>query len=134
MGSVRLQSRAAVAAHRRRARGRQMAERARCWKRTVSAGGCVMCRTGPVDAAVRAAYGAQLAEVQAHHVIPRSDLKRMGLHDYLWDERNGIGLCAYHHHRHTVWRERMPRELVPAAAYEFAEELGIGWLLDREYR
>lgn len=92
-----------------------------------------MCRAFPVPTAIRAAYALDLRRIQAHHILPQHKLKQHNQHDHLWDERNGLGLCAYHHPRHTNWRQRVPRELIPAAAYEFAEEVKLAWLLDLEY-
>lgn len=44
-----------------------------------------------------------------------------------------MGLCAYHHARHENWTQRVPYELLPGDALEFAEELDLLWLLEREY-
>lgn len=74
-----------------------------------------------------------LRTIQGHHIIEQQQLKKHHLREYLWDERNGMGLCAYHHQRHTHFIERVPWELLPPAAFEFAEEVGLPWLLD-QYR
>lgn len=71
--------------------------------------------------------------VQAHHAIPKDKLKRRGLHDHLWDKRNGLCLCVYHHERHHNFTERVPRSLV-GHVEGFANEHGLLWLLDWEYR
>lgn len=71
--------------------------------------------------------------LEAHHVITQQQLRRHGYGDKLWDPRNGMALCTFHHTRHTLARERIPFELIPPAAVEFATELGLDWLLDRYY-
>jgi hypothetical protein len=75
--------------------------------------------------------------MEAHHVLPKSKLKDLGItaHEDLYDERNGVGLCEYHHARHTNYAPggRMPRELVPESVYDFAAEHTIEFLIDAEY-
>ncbi len=71
--------------------------------------------------------------IDGHHVIPQRHLKRAGLEEHLWDERNGLALCRWHHFQHENHRERLPRELIPDEAHDFALELGLDWLIDREY-
>ena len=91
-----------------------------------------MCRAYPVeDPQIRVAHAVDLRTIQGHHIIEQQHLKRHGKREHLWDPRNGMGLCAYHHARHTHWRQRVPRELLPPAVYDFADEIGLPWLLDQ---
>ena len=74
---------------------------------------CLMCVAYPVDAETRAARPTAFDWLQAAHVIAKRDL--MG--DDKADARNGIVLCCFHHARHDHHVERVPRELLPAAAF-----------------
>lgn len=104
----------------------------RLWRSKVTAGGCVMCAAFPMSAGeVRERWG-DLAAIEAHHIVPQQDLKRWGLHARLWDPRNGIALCRLHHARHELAYQRVPRALLPAAAFEFAAEIGAEFVLDDE--
>lgn len=128
-------SRGRVKAHVRRQVKVAQRERERYWKMTVTKGGCVMCRHAPVDAETRRVFAYALRRIEGHHLLPKSMLKRLGhdSHAVLFDERNGCGLCEYHHARHTNYRERVPRDLLPESVYDFAEEHRIGFMLDAEY-
>lgn len=116
-------------------------EAERYWKMTVTRGGCVMCAANPPSKELRHDRWADLACIDGHHIIGKQDLRHEGLLDeHEWDERNGVGLCRYHHARHEHWKERCPRELLPVIVFEFATELDaprsdehFGALLDREY-
>lgn len=105
------------------------------WRLMIVGGGCAMCRHDPpAEWALRTRH-ADLARLEAHHVIPKSKLKQEGFRDFriIWDERNGLCLCVFHHGRHTDWVQRVPREILPDGILEFVDELNLGWLLDREY-
>lgn len=102
----------------------------RFWRQMVTKGGCVMCKAFPVDGRTRSERGADLTVIDGHHVVAKQDLKRWGLHARLWDIRNGIALCRYHHARHEAAMQRVPRELLPAVAWEFAEEINAEFVLD----
>lgn len=71
--------------------------------------------------------------VQGHHVIYAQHLKREGLRGFLWDLRNQLSLCAVCHARHHQAVARVPRDLLTVNNHEFAAELGLSWLLRREY-
>ncbi len=71
--------------------------------------------------------------IQAAHVISKQALKRRGLQAFLWDVRNGVAACYQHHRRSDSGHARFPREMLPAAAEEFARELDLDWWLDRFY-
>ena len=90
---------------------------------------CLMCTAYPVGAESRAARPTDFEWLQAAHVIA----KRALMGDDKADPRNGIVLCCFHHVRHDHHVERVPRELLPAAAFAFVAESGLDWLLDREY-
>jgi len=57
-----------------------------------------------------------------HHVIP-------GLHDRVYDERNGIVVRADVHMNHEAASRRIPGERLPYRTREFAAELGL-WAVD----
>jgi 5-methylcytosine-specific restriction endonuclease McrA len=71
--------------------------------------------------------------VEAHHVIGKSQLKRLGHHHLLWDERNAMPLCRRCHERHETATDRIPRTLLTEANRDFASDLGLEWMLDRYY-
>lgn len=102
----------------------------RVWHARVKAGGCVMCAAYPMSAADVRERWSELAAIEAHHIVPKQDLKRWGLHARLWDPRNGIALCRLHHARHELAYQRVPRRLLPPAAWQFAAEIGAEFVLD----
>jgi hypothetical protein len=74
-----------------------------------------------------------LGPLQAHHVITQQQLRKRGLIHLRWDVRNGMALCERAHSRHTTAVERIPYSLLSPENIAFAEENGLGWLLDRYY-
>jgi hypothetical protein len=106
----------------------------RYFREQVTAGGCVMCADCPPTREVRAAFGPDLRWIQAHHIISKNFLKRMGLAAHLWDVRNGLGLCAYHHERHERQHESVPFRLLQPTVFEFADEIGLRHHLDTDRR
>lgn len=132
---------AAVRLHNHKQKKLREAERRRYWKQTACREGCVMCnalrRGSPaiqeIPDLVRRDRMVELREIQGHHILPKNALKRRNLEEHLWDERNGVGLCEYHHGRHTNYVERMPRDLLPPVVYDFAAEIGVDYLIDYEY-
>lgn len=98
-----------------------------------------MCAAFPPSPEERYDFGPEIGCRQAHHILPKSTLRdlarRLGfeLAAALTDIRNGLCLCAYHHGRHTSFAARVPRALLPDGVHDFAAELNIEWLLDREY-
>lgn len=123
---------AAIRQHRRKQRRARNIEREHYWKLIVTRGGCVMCKPRPplVDSTLLP----DLRAIEGHHIITQQHLRNLGFeHADIWDERNGIALCAYHHHRHHRHKERLPRRLLPDGIFEFAATHRIEWLLDREY-
>jgi HNH endonuclease len=105
----------------------------RYWKAAVCRGGCVMCRAFPVPRELRDDRAADFRVIEGHHVLAQRHLQREGLASRLWDTRNGMALCRYHHGRHERWMQRVPYELVPDDALEFADELGLLHVIDRDY-
>jgi hypothetical protein len=94
--------------------------------------------------------------VDAHHLIPKQVLKREAgapipgmlrlavapecapgeeafreLDAALMDPRNGVLVRRYHHDALEARRIVVPKRLWPVDALEFAEELGLGWWVDK---
>lgn len=75
----------------------------------------------------------------AHHVIAAKTLKKLGLHEHLWDPRNGIPLgsirggACHCHESHENRMHPIPLSKLPPAALEFAREHGLEWRLERLY-
>lgn len=92
-----------------------------------------MCRAFPVDEKTRALRKFQLSNLQAHHVLARRHLKREKKSHLDWNVDNGLCLCEYHHFRHEHAIQRVPFDLLPQEAVEFAEYVGLPWTLEREY-
>ncbi len=109
-----------------RGRKRSVAERTQMehWHRIVTADQCVMCQAIPVGQEVFVARRADVLRREGHHILAKRLLIAAGLEHLLWDPRNGMSLCRLHHHRHESWFQRVPRRLVPATAFDFAEEAG----------
>lgn len=104
---------------------------ARAWNAQARREGCVLCAHEPPDDEVRRTRGWDLATPAGHHVVPRQDLKRWGLHRLLWDVRNMLPLCRYHHDRHEYTPgARVPRALLLPRNFEFADEIGARFVLE----
>lgn len=97
----------------------------------VTAHGCVMCKAFPPT--IDLSREPETRYVQAHHVLTQQRLRNAGLDAHLWDPRNGIALCEYHHARHHNFTERVTRDMV-AGTEGFATEHGLMWMLDWDYR
>ena len=89
-----------------------------------------------------AVCGYEGPHLEAHHVIEQGRLRRAyaeEIHDeLLWNPDNGLLLCAEPapnrcHNRHTLAVKRIPRSCLRAANEDFAERIGMGWVLDRFY-
>lgn len=92
------------------------------WRRDL--GGCAVC----------AAEGGECrGPVQGHHAVSRQVLREHGLIAAMSDIRNRVPVCEHRHEQHTTGYRPIPRELLPASVFEFAEEVGLGWWLDRHY-
>ena len=77
--------------------------------------------------------------VQGHHVLSQQVLRRHARrfgYDVLvllWDPRNGIPVCEPDHAAHTSAKRRIPLDVIPASAFEFADEIGLRWQVERDY-
>lgn len=77
--------------------------------------------------------------LEAHHCISKSFLRREGFPaEVLYDPRNSLALCCEPapnrcHSRHELAVRRIPRSVLPAEAFDFAEDCGLIWRLDRDY-
>jgi len=71
--------------------------------------------------------------IDGHHAVPRGSLVRHGKSEYVMDKRNRVPLCRFHHEQHHSRTVPLRRDLLPASVFEFAEEVELGWLLDRIY-
>lgn len=115
-------SRAPIVARRRAVRSIEEREASEAWKAAV--GPCQVC---PAEGGVCSGV------VQGHHAITQQTLKNRGLHAWLWDTRNKVDVCTHRHEQITSAHKPLPRRLLPAAVFEFADELGLGWFLDKHY-
>lgn len=108
-------------------RPEQLRERRLYWKRTTCRNPCAMC--GETDG----------TKLQGHHVISQQHLRRearaRGIDEdvLLWDERVGMSLCETCHNRHESRFAPVPYEKLTEAHLEFAEEMGLVWLLENCY-
>jgi 5-methylcytosine-specific restriction endonuclease McrA len=77
--------------------------------------------------------------VQGHHVVSQQAIKKVARRfgydvlALLWDPRNGIPVCERCHSAHTGAKKRIPLAVIPASAFEFADELGLRWQIERDY-
>jgi hypothetical protein len=80
--------------------------------------------------------------VQEHHVIPQQELKRTVKWSWLAqkypkvsavtaDPRNKVGVCWEDHQLLENKRIYLARDQLPDGIDGFAEELGLGWWLDK---
>lgn len=73
----------------------------------------------------------------AHHVCSKQALRRALPAEVfavaVMDPRNGLPLCEWCHGQHHAALPRLGRDVLRWCHREFAVELGLGWLLDREY-
>lgn len=71
----------------------------------------------------------------AHHPLDKSELRKRGHFDRVWDSRNSIGVLARVHERHTTGARRITRDKLPPRVWEFARELdereGTQWATAR---
>jgi hypothetical protein len=68
----------------------------------------------------------------AHHPLPKGELRARGLHAHVYDARNGVFVQEWVHVAHEFGAgdaARIPREALPAAVWRFCAEmdkLGVG--------
>lgn len=78
-------------------------------------------------------------KLEAHHVVPKQKLKQVisarGLSRLLlWDKRWRLLVCGYPcHSNHTTAFKRIPRVVLPESALLLAKELGLTYVVEREY-
>jgi hypothetical protein len=106
----------------RRSRRRRVEVVSTIWRRDL--GACAVC---PVEGGVCS------GPVQGHHCVDVAKLRSLGLISSLMDLRNRLPVCEHRHEQHTTRYKPIPRELLPGAVFEFADELGLGWWLDKHY-
>lgn len=92
------------------------------WRRDL--GACIVC---PAEGGVCA------GPVQGHHAVGKQTLRRNGFAAFLDDVRNRVPTCEHRHEQHTTGYRLIPRAVLPASVFEFADELGLGWWLDKHY-
>ena len=82
------------------------------------------------------------SNIEAHHVISKQSIKREAKamewgenrrERALWDSRNGLAVCQGCHAAHETASARIPRQLLPKSAIEFAVELDLVWEIERWY-
>lgn len=124
------------AAERKRERARRRAAAVAAARRAPRAEWDILTKTSPC-----AVCGSRMA-VTGHHVLPLRMLKANSVSPDLWyDPRNHLPLCMEPspercHQRHENYISRVPRELVlekAPGAIDFADEVGLLHLFDREY-
>lgn len=72
-------------------------------------------------------------DVDPHHVVYAQTLRAHGLREFLGDHRNRLSLVRDVHLNHHSGVAPIPREILPAAVFEFAAEVGLTWWLDKHY-
>lgn len=71
----------------------------------------------------RVARNADDARFDAHHPLPKRELRARGLYAHVFDERNGMWVDKIAHANHENASPRFPRDTVPESAWEFAAEM-----------
>lgn len=71
--------------------------------------------------------------LEVHHLIPKRLLKTEGHANRLWDTANAMVLCRLCHARHENAFARIPAGRIPHEGWQFAQELGLDWYLERIY-
>jgi hypothetical protein len=102
----------------------------RLWAQHFARLPCVVCEDCPVDPQTARERRADLARVEGMHLVSKDRLISWGLRHLKWDLRNGLPGCRYHHFRHDDAVQRIPRRLLPAEAFEFADEINARWVLE----
>lgn len=102
------------------------------WHQAVTRLPCLMCRAFPPTEKQRELFRAEIKRREGHHVVGKRHLKREGV-GRIWDRDNGVCLCSFHHGRHERGIQRVPLSLLPQHCLDFAEEVGLMHVLEREY-
>lgn len=69
------------------------------------------------------AYGLDDPSFDAHHPLPKRELRARGLFAFVWDPRNAVWLAELAHGRQEAAFVRVAGELLPAPVWEFCAEL-----------
>jgi hypothetical protein len=126
--------RQAVKQHEKRQADLEAAAAKRAWGAAVGKT-CAMCRREPVSDEVREDFFNDLVKIEGHHLIPKGDLKALGIRPReRYDLRLKVDLCRYHHERHENFVEgaRVPADMYGPGVYAYAEQHDVMWLLERE--
>lgn len=59
-------------------------------------------------------------DYQSHHVTEKSELRRRGRMDLVWDTRNSMRVCPDCHRRHTIGMDRIKLQHLSDDHYQFA--------------
>jgi 5-methylcytosine-specific restriction endonuclease McrA len=102
-----------------RSRHRFSAPGARAWAYAARISRCAVCNR-------QAHHGHHI--IYKQHLVPRDDAA-----ERVWDLRNMLPVCASCHARHHSAFCRIPREVLPPAALEFALEVGLDYLIEQDY-
>lgn len=71
--------------------------------------------------------------LDAAHVVPAQTLRKLGLDHLVYDPLNGIALCRRHHTRHDGCVEKIPRHVLPARCFAWADAHGLTEALERHW-
>lgn len=77
--------------------------------------------------------GACEPPLQAAHVVSAAELRKRGLGHLVYDPTNAIALCYRHHRRHDNWTEKIPRHLLPARCFAWAEAHNLTDALEKAW-
>ncbi len=72
-------------------------------------------------------------EVRSHAAWIRGEPEWPDGMNGIWDERLWIPACERHHSLFDHHMIAVPRSALPASTEELAEQLGLGWYLDRRF-
>jgi hypothetical protein len=70
---------------------------------------------------------------EAHHILYQQELRKHGHSDLLWDLRNRLVVEYRKHERHHSGAEPIKMSELSLENVQFAEELGLYWLLVKHY-
>jgi hypothetical protein len=95
-------------------------------------GRLVRCHLIPRQQIARAVEGSRcgLTPTATSAAVVRANRDPRG---WVWGCGGVVGVGGHHGALDSARTLRVPRHRLPAAVEEFAEELGLGWWLDREY-
>jgi hypothetical protein len=75
--------------------------------------------------------------LKAHHVITKQKLRReLGkkiAEEVMWDPRNGMTLCEFHHSQHHCRAKPVPLEKLSHENWNFAMEHDLTYVLEITY-